>query len=95
MTPAKVFSSQWAAVPGKFRVALYRGDFAATPIRYSPAASFEHRTLKAAARRLASLIYQGHRHGYKGPQYHCLYIVTPEGERLPLREAQRRIASNG
>ena len=86
------FSKQWAAVPGKFRVALYRADFSQSPIVYSPAASFEHRTLKAAARRLAHFIYRQSRSAYKGAQYHCLYIVTPEGERLPLRAAQARIA---
>lgn len=88
------YPDRWPPVPGRFRVALYKGDYSATPIVYSRAASYEHATLKAAARRLASLIARQGRRGYTGERFDCLYIVTPEGERLPLRAARERIADN-
>lgn len=31
---------------------------------------------------------------YSGERFDCLYIVTPEGERLPLAKARERIAAN-
>lgn len=88
------YSDRWPPVPGRFRVALYKGDYAESPVIYSRAASYEHATLKAAARRLASLIARQGRRGYKGERFDSLYIVTPEGERLPLRAARERIAAN-
>lgn len=90
---AAMFRGTWNPVPDRYLVALYVGDYSATPVIYSPAASFPHRTLKAAARRLASLIHQQSKHGHRGAKFDCLYIVTPSGERLPLRVAQRRIAA--
>lgn len=88
------YSDRWPPVPGRFRVALYKGDYAESPVIYSPALAFEHRTLKAAARRLAHLIARQGRREYKGERFDCLYIVTPEGERLPLKAARERIARN-
>lgn len=71
-----------------------QGDYAESPVIYSRAASYGHATLKAAARRLASLIARQGRRGYAGERFDSLYIVTPEGERLPLRAARERIAAN-
>lgn len=85
---------RWPPVPGRYRVALYIGNFAASPVIYDRAASYEHKTLKAAARRLASLIARQGRREYKGERFDCLYIVTPDGERLALNAARERIASD-
>lgn len=85
---------RWPPVPGRYRVALYKGNFAASPVIYERAASYEHKTLKAAARRLAHMIARQSRRGYSGERFDSLYIVTPEGERLPLRAARERIAAN-
>lgn len=49
---AALFAGKWNPVPGRFRVALYKGNYADSPVIYSPALAYEHRTLKAAARRL-------------------------------------------
>lgn len=91
---AALFAGKWNPVPGRFRVALYKGNYAESPVIYSPALAFEHRTLKAAARRLAHIIARQSRREYKGERFDCLYIVTPEGERLPLAKARERIASD-
>lgn len=91
---AALFAGKWNPVPGRFRVALYKGDYAGPPVIYSPALAFEHKTLKAAARRLAHMIARRSRRGYSGERFDCLYIVTPEGERLPLAKARERIASD-
>lgn len=88
------YSDRWPPVPGRFRVALYTGNYADSPVIYSPALAYEHRTLKAAARRLAHIIARQSRRGYTGERFDSLYIVTPEGERLPLRAARERIAAN-
>lgn len=88
------YSDRWPPVPGRYRVALYTGNSAASPVIYDRAASYEHKTLKAAARRLAHMIARQSRRGYSGERFDCLYIVTPEGERLPLRAARERIAAN-
>lgn len=88
------YSDRWPPVPGRFRVALYKGDYAESPVTYSRAASYEHATLKAAARRLAHMIARQSRREYKGARFDCLYIVTPQGERLPLAKARERIAAN-
>lgn len=89
--PAALFSEQWAPAPGGYRVALYRGNFERSPVVYRPAACSDHRTLKAAARRLAHYIARQSRRGYSGARFDCLYIVTPSGERLPLKTARARI----
>lgn len=91
---AALFTGRWNPVPGRFRVALYKGNYADSPVTYSPALAYEHRTLKAAARRLASLIARQARRGYSGERFDCLYIVTPDGERLALNAARERIASD-
>lgn len=91
---AALFAGRWNPVPGRFRVALYKGDYAESPVIYSPAMAFEHKTLKAAARRLAHIIARQSRRGYSGERFDCLYIVTPDGERLPLAKARERIAAN-
>lgn len=91
---AALFAGRWNPVPGRFRVALYKSDYADSPVIYAPACSFEHRTLKAAARRLAHMIARQSRRDYKGERFDCFYIVTPEGERLPLAKARERIASD-
>lgn len=88
------YSDRWPPVPGRYRVALYKGDYAESPVIYSPALAYEHRTLKAAARRLAHMIARQSRREYKGERFDCLYIVTPEGERLALNAARERIASD-
>lgn len=92
MTAAARFSAPWPPAPdGRHRVALYKALFNVSPIVYRQDRFSDHRTLKAAARRLAHLIYRQSRSGYTGERFDALYIVTPDGERLPLREAQRRI----
>lgn len=32
------YSDRWPPVPGRFRVALYKGDYAESPVTYSRAA---------------------------------------------------------
>ena len=91
---AALFAGKWNPVPGRFRVALYKGDYAESPVTYDRAASYEHKTLKAAARRLAHMIARQSRRGYSGERFDCLYIVTPNGERLALNAARERIASD-
>lgn len=91
---AATYADRWPAKPDRFRVACYVGNFADSPVIYSGAVAFDHRTLKAAARRLAHLIARQSRSGYVGARYDSLYIVTPEGERLALRSAQARIAES-
>jgi len=91
---AALFAGKWNPVPGRFRVALYKGNYADSPVIYWPALAYEHRTLKAAARRLAHMIARQSRRGYSGERFDCHYIVTPEGERLPLAKARERIAAN-
>lgn len=88
MSAAK-YADAWPPAPnGRYRVACYIGNFADSPVIYERAASFDHGTLKAAARRLASLIARRR----KGtPRYDSLYIVTPTGERLPLNAARQRL----
>lgn len=83
---AAKYSAPWPPVPGRYIVAAYRGNFAESPIVYERAAFWQHRTLKAAARRLAHLIARR-----TGERFDSLYIVTPAGERLPLRKARERI----
>lgn len=91
---AALFAGKWNPAPGRFRVALYKGNYADSPVIYSPALAYEHRTLKAAARRLAHMIARQSRREYKGERFDCLYIVTPDGERLALNAARERIASD-
>lgn len=89
---AATYTARWPIAPrDQFRVALYRGDYTASTIVYHRAAFSDHRTLKAACRRLAHLIHQQGRTGYTGERYDRMYIVTPDGERLPLRAAQARL----
>lgn len=90
--PERCFpAGRWpAADGGRFRVATY-AETGASGGTYHKAESSDHRTLKAAARRLAHLIARQSRRGYSGKRFDALYIVTPEGERLALRTAQARI----
>lgn len=87
-------SGRWPAKPDRFRVACY-SETGASGGTYYGAVAFDHRTLKAAARRLAHIINRqtppAHRAPWRGVRYDALYIVTPSGERLSLREAQARI----
>lgn len=89
--PSARFSCPWPAVPGRYRVALYKGTFATTPVVYRQHRFSDHRTLKAACRCLASILHKQGRSGYTGERIDAAYIITPEGERLPLRSAQARI----
>lgn len=77
----------WPPEPGHYQVCTYDADYSVSPPDYSRNASFGHRTLKAAARRLARML--SGRGGRPLPD--VAYIVTPSGERLPLRSAQARI----
>lgn len=86
------YSNRAPAIPGRYVVAAYRADWSESPIVYDLAAFWEHRTLGAACRRLARLIA---RRSPDVPRFDSLYIVTPEGERLPLKAARERIARNG
>lgn len=83
---------RWPAAPKGYRVACYNGDWNESPVIYTQAACFDHRTLAAACRRLATLI---HRRKPDCPRFDCLYIVTPEGARLPLKAARERLAADG
>lgn len=86
---AALYLETWQAKPDRYRVACYGGDFSATPVTYTRAVAFDHRTLKAACRRLASLIARQSRRGYTGVRYDSLYVLTPDGRRLPLIEARK------
>lgn len=80
-------SVAWPPRP-MFQAVTYKADWSAPGApRYSRGEAFPHRTLKAAARRLASLL--SGRNGRPCPS--AAYIVTPEGERLSLRDAQGRL----
>ena len=95
---APAYDSRWPPAPnGRYRVACYTGNYERTPVVFTQAASFDHRTLKAAVRRLASLISRQAVSGYRGARYDSLYIVTPEGKRLPLSAARKLImeSANG
>lgn len=84
----------WPAIPGAFQVVTYDADYSVSPPDYSRNASYSHRTLKAAARRLARMLSgRGGRPLADGAD--VAYIVTPGGERLPLRSAQARIKESG
>lgn len=90
--PAARFARRFdPATGGRYRVALYVADFTESPVTYRPARVDDRRTLKAAARRLAHYIARQSRRGYTGERFDYLYIITPEGERLPLAEARKRI----
>lgn len=85
----------WPPIPGAFQVVTYDADFSRRPWPpdYSRNASYSHRTLKAAARRLARMLSgRGGRPLADGAD--VAYILTPDGERLPLRAAQARIAGH-
>lgn len=93
---AATYSAPWPPAPdGRFRVALYKALWNVTPVVYRQHSFSDHRTLKAAARRLAHLIARQSKAGYSGERYDSLYIVTPDGERLALRTAQKRIRESG
>ncbi len=91
MTVASIPSAvRWPVEPGRYQVCTYDSDWSVTPPDYSRNAAYSHRTLKAAARRLARMLSgRSGRHGAD-----VFYILTPEGERLPLRSAQARIKSD-
>jgi hypothetical protein len=92
---ASTFSAPWPpADNGRFRVALYKGTFATSPVVYRQDTFSDHRTLKAACRRLAHIIYRQGRSGYKGERYDAAYIVMPDGERLPLNAARKLLAGS-
>lgn len=89
--PALIYSAspvyypgRFAPISGRYLVALYSGDYSRSPAVYRPAACYPHKALGAAIRRLASIIAERKgRHGYA-----ALYIVTPDGDRLSLKEAR-------
>lgn len=85
---AATYSRPWPVAPGKYRVATYRGNFERSPIVYHPADRFDHRTLRAACLRVATLIA---RRKADCPRYDAIYIITPEGERLPFNAARSRL----
>jgi hypothetical protein len=91
---ASAFSCPWPpADDGRYRVALYKGTFATSPVVYRQDSFSDHRTLKAACRRLAHIIYRQSRRDYRGERYDAAYIVAPSGERWPLNEARKRMES--
>jgi hypothetical protein len=91
---ASTFSAPWPpADDGRYRVALYKGTFATSPVVYRQHTFSDHRTLKAACRRLAHIIFRQSRRGYTGERYDAAYIVMPDGERLPLNAARKRLAA--
>lgn len=87
---AALYSARYAPRPGRYLVACYRADLAESPTVYRPAACFAHKSLAAAARRLAHMIAG---RSYRGEKYDSLYIVTPAGDRLPLSLAREMIAA--
>lgn len=90
------YSFRWPPAPnGGWRVALYVAAFQTTPVVYRPHVFSDHATLKAAVRRLAHLIARQSRRGYTGERFDSLYIVSPDGERLPLNAARARLAELG
>lgn len=82
------YLEQWPSAPDGWRVACYRGDWAASPAVYYPAAAYDYRTLTAAVRALARLIA---RRSPDVPRYDALYIIAPNGERQPLNPWRTRI----
>lgn len=87
------YSYRWPPAPnGGWRVACYVASFQTTPVVYRPHVFSDHRTLGAAVRRLAHLIARQSRRDYRGERFGSLYIVAPDGERLPLNAARERLA---
>lgn len=90
---ASEFSARWpAADDGRYRVALYKGTFATSPVIYRQDSFSDHRTLKAAVRRLAHIIARQSRRDWKGERFDAAYIVAPSGERWPLNRARAILA---
>ena len=90
---ASHFSAPWPAAPdGRYRVALYKGTFGTSPVVYRQDRFSDHKTLKAAVRRLAHIIARQGRRGYTGERFDAAYIVSPEGERWPLNKARAILA---
>lgn len=85
------FSALWPAAPGRFRVALYKGVFAVSPIVYRQERFSDHRTLRAAVRRLSSVLFQQGRPGARGERIDAAHIVLPDGSRLTLQAARERL----
>ena len=90
------FSYQWPpAGRGMWRVAKYKADTRQSPVVYHAYSVSDRRTLKAAIREIAHLIARQARRGYRGERFDCLYIITPEGARLPLTAARKMAEESG
>lgn len=88
-----IYASQWPPAPGLWRVALYKGRFDLSPIRYYPHSVSDRRTLKAAIRELAHIIARQSRRDFKGERYDSAYIISPFGHRLSLNKARAFVLS--
>lgn len=85
------YSGQFQPIAGKWLVCAYRADFRLSPIIYKPAESWSHRTLGAAARRLARMIAQIGKERRVCDRFDSAYILAPDGRRLALRSAQAEL----